>query len=158
MGNSARRCHGALYKVFGGLQKTNESVPKDWVVPSLKVILPLLAKHHVETTVREFVTALSLLRPALNIWVLPVCPHVHRSDKNGKAVGRAARRQVTQQWNEQLRRVMPCDNVKLVDYEKDLLGDTGYVLKLAYNADGTHMNSAFLPCLENALETRMSIL
>ena len=59
-----------------------------------------VGEHHVETTVREFVTALSLLRPALNIWVLPVCPRLHHSDKNDKAVGRAARRQVTQLWNE----------------------------------------------------------
>jgi hypothetical protein len=47
---------------------------------------------------------------------------------------------------------LPCGkNVKLLDYEKSLLGDSGYVLKQTFNADGTHMNSAFLGCLEKAL-------
>jgi hypothetical protein len=108
-------------------------------------------EQHVRRTVLAFVNALTLLQPTVTIWVLPVCPHVHRSDRNGKAVGRAARRQVTQMWNEQLRRALPCGNIKLLDYEKSLLGDSGYVLKQAYNADGTHMNSAFLRCLENAM-------
>jgi hypothetical protein len=108
-------------------------------------------EEHVRRTVQEFVNALTLLEPTVTICVLPVSPHVHRSDRNGKAVGRAARRQVTQMWNEQLRRALPCGNVKLLDYEKSLLGDSGYVLKQTYNADGTHMNSAFLGCLEKAL-------
>lgn len=105
-------------------------------------------KDRVENTVLQFVTALSQL--PFNVLVLPVCPHVHRSNRNGKAVGRAARRQVTQLWNEQLRRTLPLLNVAFLDYEKDLL-DEGYVLKRAFNADGTHMNGAFLPWLEKAL-------
>ena len=81
--------------------------------PQLEGYTTAVGEHYVETTFCEFVTALSLLWPALNTWVLPVCPRLHRSDKNGKAVGRAARRQVTQLWNEQLRRVMPCDKCQV---------------------------------------------
>ena len=112
----------------------------------------ILNEQHVEQTVRAFVHALVALHTSLHIMVLPVCPHVHRSDRNGKAVGRAVRRQITQLWNERLRQVLPCGRIHLLDYESALLGDAGYVLKQAYNADGTHMNSAFLPCLEEALK------
>jgi hypothetical protein len=110
-------------------------------------------KSHVQQTVVEFVKSLMALQVRMDIWVLPVCPHVHRSDRNGKAVGRAARRQVTQLWNEQLRSALPDGRIRVLDYENALLGNTGYVLKRAYNADGTHMNSAFLSHLEEALKT-----
>ena len=106
----------------------------------------------VEQTVCEFVKALTALKPSLRIWLLPVCPHIHRSVRNGKAIGRAARREVTQLWNKHIRLSLPCHNVHFLDYEKDLLDDGGYNLKRAYNADGTHMNSAFLSCLENAMK------
>lgn len=107
-------------------------------------------KEHAERTVQAFITSLTALHP-LKFLVLPVCPHVHRSNKNGKAVGRAVRRQITQLWNENLQNFLPFENVSLLDYEKDLL-DPGYVLQPAFNADGTHMNSAFLPCLEKSLD------
>ncbi|KAI2496654.1 hypothetical protein MHU86_17857 [Fragilaria crotonensis] len=85
---------------------------------------------HVQQTVTEFVKALVALQVRMDIWVLPVCPHVHRSDRNGKAVGRAARRQVTQLWNEQLRRTLPDGRIHMLDYENALLGGTGYVLNV----------------------------
>ena len=109
-----------------------------------------LLERHVHNTVEAFVEALVLL-PVRVVHVLPVAPHAHRSKRNGKHVGRAVRRRVMALWNDQLRAMLPRGKVVLVDYEKDLV-DPGYVLKPIYNADYTHMNSAFLPCLEKALQ------
>lgn len=103
--------------------------------------------EHVDRTVVAFVKALKPI--PMEIWILPVAPHIHRSARNGKAAGRAARRHLTQLWNEKLSQMLPESNVNLLDYVNDL-HDPGYVLKKVYNADGTHMNSAFLTLLENA--------
>ena len=116
-----------------------------------------ICQDHIARTVRDYVDALDGLskRYRLQILVLPVAPHAHKSDKCGKAMGRATRRQVMQRWNHELKRMIEAsDNqqVHLLDYEASLL-DPGYVLKPAYNADSTHMNSAFLPHLEGALKT-----
>lgn len=112
-------------------------------------------KEHAHRTVHEFVTSLSALQP-LKVLVMPVCPHAHRSNKNGKALGRAVRRQITELWNENLRTQLPFENVDILNYEGDLY-NTGYVLQPAFNADGTHMNSAFLPCLEKSLDVVLSM-
>lgn len=116
-----------------------------------------ICQDHITRTVREYVDALNTLSKQyrLQILVLPVAPHAHKSDKYGKAVGRATRRQVMQRWNHDLQRTIEASEnqqVHLLDYERALL-DSGYVLKPAYNADSTHMNSAFLPHLEEALKT-----
>mmetsp|Transcript_8229 Transcript_8229/g.11953 ORF Transcript_8229/g.11953 Transcript_8229/m.11953 type:complete len:536 (+) Transcript_8229:46-1653(+) len=113
----------------------------------------IVKSEHVDRTVIAFVKALTSI--PLKIWILPVAPHIHRSARNGKAVGRAARRYLTQLWNEKLNQILPDSNVNLLDYVK-YLHDPGYVLKKIYNADGTHMNSAFLPLLENARKNSTS--
>jgi hypothetical protein len=113
------------------------------------------ADHNIAHTVSEYIDALDLLSKQYNIQilVLPVAPHGHKSDKYGKAVGRARRRLVTQCWNQNLKRAIDakaCSRIYLVNYEAALL-NPGYVLKPVYDADSTHMNSAFLPHLEEAL-------
>lgn len=117
-------------------------------------------QEHVYRTVQEYTKAVSALATqySLQILVLPVAPHAHRSDRNGKATGRAFRRRVMQAWNDELRSVLPLDNgVFLLDYEKRLrheepTSSVGYVLNPLYNLDGTHTNSAILPHLEAAIE------
>jgi hypothetical protein len=117
-------------------------------------------QEHVYRTVQEYTKAVSALATqySLQILVLPVAPHAHRSDRNGKATGRAFRRRVMQAWNDELRKVLPLDNrVFLLDYEKRLrheerTSSVGYVLNPLYNLDGTHTNSAILPHLEAAIE------
>jgi len=111
----------------------------------------------------------------IQLLLLPVAPHAYRSDKNGKATGRARRRITMETWNSSLRneilnmqeknkstanddkwRIRKCYGVYLLDYEerlreKNAKSPTGYVLNKHFNADYTHMNSAFLPLLENAI-------
>ena len=146
-------------------------------------------RQHVHRTVQAFVGALhqEFSLPSCHgsdmdrtkttkVWVLPVAPHAHRSERNGKSVGRAFRRRVTECWNEELRLALPRGSIALLDYAQDLLvensrgqddpvdkdtnnnnrGGEGYVLKERYNADYTHMNSAFLPCLERAMDVVVS--
>jgi hypothetical protein len=110
-----------------------------------------LDEHHVFRTVLDFLSAIQTLQ--LPIAVLPVCPHIHRANKNGKVNGRKARRYATQLWNNYLRELLPLDNIRFLDYESDIaiLDPSNYVLHPDFNADGTHMNSAFLPYLESAL-------
>eukprot|EP00978_Attheya_sp_CCMP212_P020259 scaffold57759_cov50-Attheya_sp.AAC.2 len=114
----------------------------------------------VEHTVREYLIAVEALalRFGLQILLLPVAPHAYRSEKNGKSTGRALRRERMLFWNEQLRsKVQNYKDVFLLDYEKELrtldpTSPVGFVLNKSYNADFTHMNSAFLPLLEDAIE------
>jgi len=65
-------------------------------------------------------------------------------------------------WNEVLRKLCGEQNtankqrVFLLDYEESLRAQNdsspvGFVLSPVYNADFTHMNSAFLPLLEEAI-------
>lgn len=109
--------------------------------------IDLVKSEHVDRTVVAYVKALTQI--PIEIWVLPVAPHIHRSSRNGKAAGRAVRRQLMQFWNEKLMQILPDGTTRLLNYANDL-HDPGYVLKKIYNADGTHMNSAFLPLLERA--------
>ena len=161
-------------------------------------------------TVHEYVAAIQLIAIEfeLQILVLPVAPHAYRSEKNGKAKGRAMRRERMVLWNETLRSLL-CNvdcvdcvdgstggtnrnyekeeiyddsssdkastrqpmhtnyssttnqkahrRVFLLDYEEklrfqDTSSPVGFVLNNVYNADYTHMNSAFLPHLEQAIE------
>lgn len=126
----------------------------------------------VENTVQEFLTSLSSLADEYNLQVLvmPVAPHAYRSGKNGKSLGRGQRRQRMLLWNDLLRKL--CTNLKfrkhnsklfLLDYEEDLRSPdnsspVGFVLNKNYNCDFTHMNSAFIPLLENALADRKSVV
>lgn len=118
-------------------------------------------REHVHKTVQEYVKAVSALAKQyyLQILVMPVAPHAHRSDRNGKASGRAFRRHVMQAWNKELRMALPLneEEVFLLDYEEELrhkepASSVGYVLNPLYNLDGTHTNSAILPLLEDAIE------
>ena len=137
----------------------------------------------VENTVQEYVKAVEILAQEYNLQVLllPVAPHAYRSEKNGKAKGRAMRRERMVVWNDTLRSLLCRDNrdsksnkegekadgdsdntdcfrrVFLLDYEEklrfpDKASPVGFVLNNTYNADYTHMNSAFLPHLEEAIE------
>ena len=97
----------------------------------------------------------------LQILLLPVAPHAYRSQKNGKAAGRNLRRERMMLWNELLREecaktAVLSSRVYFLDYEtklrsQDESSPVGFVLNKAYNADYTHLNSAFLPHLEDAL-------
>lgn len=119
----------------------------------------------VRNTVDEYVNSVLLLSKThdLQILLLPVAPHAYRSSKNGKSLGRSLRRQRMLLWNETLREkcnqinTMKGDKVFLLDYEEGLREDdvespVGFVLNKHYNADFTHMNSAFLPLLEKSIE------
>eukprot|EP00592_Proboscia_alata_P012215 CAMPEP_0194387042 /NCGR_PEP_ID=MMETSP0174-20130528/89743_1 /TAXON_ID=216777 /ORGANISM="Proboscia alata, Strain PI-D3" /LENGTH=721 /DNA_ID=CAMNT_0039176779 /DNA_START=72 /DNA_END=2237 /DNA_ORIENTATION=- len=140
-------------------------------------------RQHVKSTIEEYVTALISLshQYQLQILVLPVAPHAYRSQRNGKAVGRAVRREIMQIWNQELKAALqqlrPSDNnVFFLDYVDELLcqdsalssnnnttsssiknknnlnNSEQYVLDPKFNADYTHMNSAFLPLLEVAIK------
>lgn len=118
----------------------------------------------VQNTAKEYVSAINIIatRYDLQILLLPVAPHAYRSEKNGKALGRGLRRQRMLIWNEMLRKICREQNtvnkqrVFLLDYEESLRAQNhsspvGFVLSPVYNADFTHMNSAFLPLLEDAV-------
>jgi len=131
--------------------------------------------EEVRKTVGAYVSSVKQIAKEhdLQILLLPVAHHAYRSEKNGKALGRAQRRERMVVWNDALRDEcsMISDSspenasrdssleqrVFLLDYEKGLRhadekSPVGFVLDNAYNADYTHMNSAFLPLLEDALE------
>jgi len=117
-------------------------------------------------TVCEYVKALVSLSAQYNdlqILVLPVAPHAHRSGRNGKVRGRTMRRQTMQHWNhvmqeqlgpqQQQQQSPRSHHVFFLNYVPNLQASHAeeYVLDPAFNADYTHMNSAFLPSLEEAL-------
>lgn len=121
----------------------------------------------VKKTVKVYIEAVTALAKRYNLQILlmPVAPHAYRSEKNGKAMGRGLRRQRMLLWNETLRELCPVrppedeggrKYIFLLDYEEGLRecneeSPVGFVLNKYYNADFTHMNSAFLPLLEQAL-------
>ncbi|KAL3756208.1 hypothetical protein ACHAWU_007159 [Discostella pseudostelligera] len=127
----------------------------------------------VTRTVAEYLASLSDLAEAfqLQILVMPVSPHAYRSEKNGKSTGRARRRETMHLWNESLRRELingrmsttpqstndrcKYDRVFVLDYEEQLRHDSnspvGYVLHPCFNADYTHVNSAIVPLIEDAI-------
>jgi len=119
----------------------------------------------VENTVLQYLASVAFIaeRYHLRVLLMPVAPHAYRSEKNGKALGRAKRRETMHLWNEILRRELCKDhskreypNVFLLDYEEQLRVDdpqspVGYVLKPSFNADYTHVNSALARLLENSL-------
>lgn len=137
---------------------------------------------HVQTTVHEYVTALAEMINVFSgggnnnfggisrqILVLPVAPHLQRS-KGGRVVGQASRRETMRVWNNELRRTLlllpdqeqrkssssSSGSIYLLDYTQDLQlddGDDSFALNPVFNADSTHMNSAFAPILERALAT-----
>ncbi len=133
----------------------------------------------VERTVMQYLRSVSEIAEEykLQVLLMPVAPHAYRSDKNGKALGRARRRQRCWFWNKILRRELKHEqerqltdspnqhhsttentykHVFLLDYEEKLRhpdsnSPVGYVLKPCYNADYTHVNSAIVPLLEQAI-------
>jgi len=116
----------------------------------------------IENTVREFVSAVhSMLESNSNslrqVLIAPVAPHAYRSRKNGKALGRDMRRERTLLWNNFLQRVCESySDIYFLNYEAklrqpDSSNSVGFVLHPAYNADYTHLNSAYLPKLEEAI-------
>ena len=118
----------------------------------------------VRNTVREYVRAAIHLATEhnLQILLLPVAPHAFRNAKKGKAAGRDQRRERILLWNDLLREECSAtsgaagNGVYLLDYERDLRSPdesspVGFVLNRAFNADQTHLNSAFLGHLETAL-------
>ena len=123
----------------------------------------------IEKTVVEYLKALTELATHYNLQVLvmPVAPHAHRSEKNGKSLGRAKRRETMHIWNDILRRELGEDKeaaqqnkynqIFLLDYEEQLRqqngsSPVGYVLHPSYNADYTHVNSALVPLVQGAIE------
>ena len=52
-GHGEQRCHGALYKVFGGLQKTNEYVPKLLLATSSHRPFFVVGDSHVLSTAQH---------------------------------------------------------------------------------------------------------
>ena len=117
----------------------------------------------VRNTVREYVRAAIQLAAEhnLQILLLPVAPHAFRNAKKGKAAGRDQRRERILLWNDLLREECATsggtgNEIYLLDYERDLRSPdesspVGFVLNRAFNADYTHLNSAFLGHLEAAL-------
>lgn len=117
----------------------------------------------VRKTVDQYLASIQSLasKHRLQILLLPVAPHAHRSQKNGKSLGRGLRRRRMLLWNDTLREVCAkIDHEKrsvfLLDYEVGLREENkdssvGFVLNKYYNADYTHMNSAFLPLLEKSI-------
>jgi hypothetical protein len=117
----------------------------------------------VRNTVVQYVASVQILasKYRLQVLLLPVAPHAHRSHKNGKSLGRGLRRRRMLLWNDTLREV--CANIDnerrnvfFLDYEVGLREESeespvGFVLNKYYNADYTHMNSAFLPLLEKSI-------
>jgi hypothetical protein len=123
-------------------------------------------------TVIDYLTSLTNIAHEykLQILVMPVAPHAYRSQKNGKSMGRARRRETTHLWNETLRRCLQrpnndddvvdprsvYDGIYLLDYHESLQqldtnSPVGYVLHPSYNADYTHVNSAIIPLVEEAI-------
>lgn len=118
----------------------------------------------VKHTVHEYVRSLhNILKeegchPNLRqILLLPVAPHAYRSSKNGKVVGRNKRRERTLLWNACLEsECSQYDNLFFLNYEPGLRSPSsnstvGFVLNNSYNADFTHLNSAFLPLMERSI-------
>ena len=117
----------------------------------------------VVSTVISYVDAIHQLSKnfGLQILLMPVAPHAHRSDRNGKSTGRAFRRERMKLWNDHLREECQREDLErcglfLLDYEEHLRqrcesSSVGFVLKKSYNADYTHMNSAFLPLLQTSI-------
>ena len=126
-------------------------------------------KDAIEKTVVEYLRALTELANhyKLQILLMPVAPHAYRSEKNGKSLGRAKRRETMHIWNDILRRELGRDDeisqqnkykrIFLLDYEEQLRqqndsSPVGYVLHPSYNADYTHVNSALVPLVQDAIE------
>jgi hypothetical protein len=118
----------------------------------------------VKRTVYEYVQSLHHIlkeeefHPSLRqILLLPVAPHAYRSSKNGKVVGRNKRRERTMLWNSCLEsECNKYDNIFFLNYEPLLRSPSsnssvGFVLNKSYNADYTHLNSAFLPLVERSI-------
>jgi hypothetical protein len=120
--------------------------------------------QYVQATVQEYVHALASWPGRRHrLFVLPVAPHLRRTAK-GRAQGQASRRRTMRVWNEQLRaslappREPPNQNLAYLDYVDRLVASADnpddqddFCLRKVFNADGTHLNSAFLPLLLAAI-------
>jgi hypothetical protein len=121
--------------------------------------------HVVQNTAREYVLGLYEMfipkYPDIQILVMPVAPHLQC--KTGRAVSRESRLETMRVWNQELRQLLPYRNaIYFLDYVDELLarprshsddGTTSYTLNPVFNADSTHLNSAFAPLLQQSLET-----
>lgn len=120
----------------------------------------------VKNTVLQYLESVSLIASEfkLQVLIMPVAPHAYRSEKNGKALGRAKRRETMALWNDILRKELCRSSLQgrkyhslfLLDYEKklrvdDAMSPVGYVLHPSYNADYTHVNSAVVRLLQDSL-------
>ncbi|KAL7482211.1 hypothetical protein ACHAW6_007890 [Cyclotella cf. meneghiniana] len=118
----------------------------------------------VEHTVLQYLNSVSFIAKEYDLQVLlmPVAPHAYRSEKNGKALGRAKRRETMCLWNnilrDELRRPISGKyaDLFLLDFEErlrlhDPQSPVGYVLHPSYNADYTHVNSAVVRLLQESL-------
>jgi len=115
----------------------------------------------VQNTVCEYVKSVNFLAEeySLQILLLPIAPHAYRSEKNGRAKGRELRRTRITLWNNLLRKATfnlkinqkNLQRVFLLDYDAGLRSNRGNFLNNVYNADNTHLNSAFIPLLENSI-------
>lgn len=151
--------HSLLHKVLERLKSTNAETVIISVGeidcregiggPKLEGYNNGIMEEAVDNTIEKLIESLTNL-PMKQILLLPVAPHAHKSERYGKAESRKLRRQLKRYWNQRLREMLPRENVAFFDYEEDLM-HPGDVLNPSYNADATHMNSAFLPCLENAM-------
>lgn len=110
-------------------------------------------QEHLETTVEAFVQGLEYLVNTFehldHILVLPVATHSHR--KTGRVEGQLARRETCHAWNRcLLDRLTNNDRLYLLDYfdELELQRNAD---PARFDADSTHLNSAFLPIVEKAV-------
>jgi len=114
---------------------------------------------HVVNTVKEYVKALDEIvqdnrNKISQILVLPVAPHLYRT--TGRIEAQVSRRETMRVWNAELRRILQRQNsIHLLDYADKLQAKEHpgvFALNPAFNADSTHMNSAFIPVFEQAIE------
>lgn len=84
------------------------------------------------------------------ILVMPVAPHAEQS--TGRAAGQSSRRRTMRAWNDAVQR-KASGRVFFLNYVSHLLADNGqdFVLRQDFNADGTHMNAAFLRHFEQSI-------
>jgi hypothetical protein len=127
----------------------------------------------VQNTAREYVQGLYEICIAKHsdihqVLVLPVAPHLQNN--KGRVQSRESRLETMRVWNQELRQLLPFRNtIYFLDYVEEILLvpppsahaddkefksiSSPYALNPIFNADSTHLNSAFAPLLQRSLET-----